>query len=835
MTRGTEPRELPHRKEAEAAVLGGIMWHGAAALEDVRELIGEDDFYVPSYQATFRAMCLLEERGKSIDVIALHDQLLRTGELELVGGVEGLARLDRHATAHNIKAHAEIILEASRLRAIVKAGRDMAEAAMDPDADHTAIVGKAEKAVRNAAGLSKSAGPRSAKELMLEVFEGVRERQRSTEPVTGVATEFYEIDEMTAGLQPGDLVILAARPSMGKAQPLDAKVLTTRGFVAMGDVTVGEELASVDGERSVVTGVFPQGERQVYRITFSDGRSAECCDEHLWKIRYRGWDAPRVVTTAELRVLLTKARYASRLWVDPFSGHYGDRTDLPLDPWLLGNLIGNGSLNSGSVKLSTADELVLGRVRGLLEPLGMTLVYAGGYDYRMVRTGGHRRKGHSGVLPNPIKDALKNLGLWGHLAPTKFIPPRYFDAPLSQRRELLAGLIDSDGWVEKSGSVCYGTSSQQLAADVLRLVRSVGGAGSVAIKHPHYTYKGQKHAGLPSYTCVIQQPDPANWNLTSKRGERIRSSRTRQRRIGVSSIEPTRVTATQCISVSHPSRLYVTDDYIVTHNTALALNIAANACVMPQRFVNAPEGAKPKRVPVLVFSLEMGATQLIERLLCSEARVDYQLLRRGGRMSESEFRALIAAAERVADAPLWIDDQAALSITEMRGRARRWRENPKVFPDPEPNDDGKAPSQLGLVMVDYLQLARGGQKKYASRENEISEISQGLKAMAKDLKMPVVALAQLNRAVDARSDHRPQLSDLRESGAIEQDADVIMFIYREERYLPPTATEEQRAAVENKAEIGIAKQRNGPVGTVNLTFVKKHTRFENPAREYDGP
>jgi replicative DNA helicase len=485
MTRGTEPRELPHRKEAEAAVLGGIMWHGAAALEDVRELIGEDDFYVPSYQATFRAMCLIEERGKSIDVIALHDQLLRTGELELVGGVEGLARLDRHATAHNIKAHAEIILEASRLRAIVKAGRDMAEAAMDPDADHTAIVGKAEKAVRNAAGLSKSAGPRSAKELMLEVFEGVRERQRSTEPVTGVATEFYEIDEMTAGLQPGDLVILAARPSMGK--------------------------------------------------------------------------------------------------------------------------------------------------------------------------------------------------------------------------------------------------------------------------------------------------------------------------------------------------------------TALALNIAANACVMPQRFVNAPEGAKPKRVPVLVFSLEMGATQLIERLLCSEARVDYQLLRRGGRMSESEFRALIAAAERVADAPLWIDDQAALSITEMRGRARRWRENPKVFPDPEPNDDGKAPSQLGLVMVDYLQLARGGQKKYASRENEISEISQGLKAMAKDLKMPVVALAQLNRAVDARSDHRPQLSDLRESGAIEQDADVIMFIYREERYLPPTATEEQRAAVENKAEIGIAKQRNGPVGTVNLTFVKKHTRFENPAREYDGP
>src|SRR5690606_6370989 len=226
----------------------------------------------------------------------------------------------------------------------------------------------------------------------------------------------------------------------------------------------------------------------------------------------------------------------------------------------------------------------------------------------------------------------------------------------------------------------------------------------------------------------------------------------------------------------------------------------------------------------------MGATQLIERVLCAEARVDYSQLRRGGRMMEQDFRGLIAAADRISNAPFYIDDTAAPSILEIRARSRRWRDDRTIFPEPDPNDPNQ--KQLGLVMIDYLQLARGGKARYDSREQEISEISRGLKAMAKELKVPVIALSQLNRAVDSRADHRPQLSDLRESGAIEQDADVIMFIYREERYLSGDVPEEKRREVENKAEIIIGKQRNGPIGTVHLTFMKKHTRFENPAPEY---
>jgi len=254
--------------------------------------------------------------------------------------------------------------------------------------------------------------------------------------------------------------------------------------------------------------------------------------------------------------------------------------------------------------------------------------------------------------------------------------------------------------------------------------------------------------------------------------------------------------------------------------TAFVLNLAQNASVPRERDLLAPVQAV--RQPVLFFSLEMGAQALMERLLCAEAKVDYSKLR-SGQLLEDDLRALISAAERIAQSQLWIDDEAAPSILEMRARARRFRENRKVFCG--------AADEHGLVVVDYLQLARGSKDRYQSREQEISDISRGLKAMAKELRMPVLALSQLNRAVDSRPDHRPQLSDLRESGAIEQDADVILFLYREERYLQADATLEQRRAVEGKAELIIGKQRNGPIGTVHLTFIQKHTQFVNARRE----
>jgi replicative DNA helicase len=211
---------------------------------------------------------------------------------------------------------------------------------------------------------------------------------------------------------------------------------------------------------------------------------------------------------------------------------------------------------------------------------------------------------------------------------------------------------------------------------------------------------------------------------------------------------------------------------------------------------------------VLVLSLEMAREQVVQRLLCAEARVDSHRVRTGY-LEPKDWPRLTNAAGRLADAPIFIDDTAGLTVLEARAKARRM----------------KAEHGLDLVLIDYIQLMRG-RGNVENRQQEISEISRSLKAMAKELRVPVVGLSQLSRAVETRlaREHRPQLSDLRESGALEQDADLIIFLYRPERYkeqseIPP---DQQRLA-----EVIVGKQRNGPTDTVRLTFIPEYASFEN--------
>jgi replicative DNA helicase len=232
--------------------------------------------------------------------------------------------------------------------------------------------------------------------------------------------------------------------------------------------------------------------------------------------------------------------------------------------------------------------------------------------------------------------------------------------------------------------------------------------------------------------------------------------------------------------------------------TALSLNIAANAAFAG--------------VGVAIFSLEMAKEQLVLRMLCSEARVNNSKVR-SGYLSERDFPKLANAAGRLHEALIYIDDTPAISVLELRAKARRLvRDRTK---------------KVGLIVIDYLQLMRG-MGGASNREQEISEISRSLKALAKELAVPVVAISQLNRRVEDRGDRRPMMSDLRESGAIEQDADVIVFIYRDEVY-------NQNSEEKGKAEIIVAKQRNGPIDTVELTFLNEFMRFENytPRDEFD--
>jgi replicative DNA helicase len=276
-----------------------------------------------------------------------------------------------------------------------------------------------------------------------------------------------------------------------------------------------------------------------------------------------------------------------------------------------------------------------------------------------------------------------------------------------------------------------------------------------------------------------------------------------ERKGGITGVSTGFVEFDRMTSGMHPSEMIVIAARPSMGKTALAMNIAEHVAIN-------------EKLPVGVFSLEMSSQQLVQRLLCSRARVNLQKVR-DGFLGERDFPSLTAAASKLAEAKIFIDDTASLTILELRAKARRL----------------KAQQDVQLIIIDYLQLLRSTSRRAQdNRQLEISEISAGLKGLAKELKIPVIVVAQLNRQPEQRTGGKPRLSDLRESGSIEQDADLVGLLVRPELY---EDDEEARAEKSGEAELIIAKQRNGPVGEVPLTFLKEFTRFEDRARNVSEP
>jgi replicative DNA helicase len=917
----------PHSLEAEQSVLGGLMLDNEAA-DRVGDVVGTDDFYSDAHRIVFRHITQLIADGKPADVVTVCEALASTQKLDYVGGLAYVGALAQNVpSAANIRHYANIVRERSILRQLAATATEIAESAFNPMGRNAkTVLDEAEAKVLHIAeqGSRGAANFQSIGQVLPAVVERIETLYNRDDPsdVTGVPTGFADLDRMTSGFQPGDLVVVAGRPSMGKAQPLDARVRMLDGWKAMSDVRVGDALASIDGFPSFVSGVFPQGERQVYRVAFSDGRACECCAEHLWRVHYRAWAVPRVLRTDRIAEMLTRRRYRGRLWIDMPTGEFGSDQALPIDPWVLGALLGDGSFTQATIRFSTAMESLRRRMADRIDA-SLELAYAGGVDWRIVQRTRGREKGIQGATSNRLTAAIRALGLWGLSSHEKFIPRTYLHARRNARLDLLRGLLDTDGWVERWGTIRYATTSPQLADDVAELVRSLGGWCSVRARQPHFEYKGERRDGRTCFNCTIHHPDPASLLLLSEKQVRTITAPIRRKRPTFAAIEPTRIAPTQCIAVTHQTHTYVTDDYVVTHNTALALNIG--------EYVALNTG-----MPVAVFSMEMGASQLAMRLIGSVGKLDQHKLRTG-RLQNDDWDRLSNALGRLNEAPILIDETPALNAIEVRSRARRLM---------------RQYGKLGLVIVDYLQLMQATTQG-ENRATEISEISRSMKSLAKDLSVPVVALSQLNRSLEQRPNKRPVMSDLREcvtgdtlvnladgrrlpirelvgttpevfaidanqrmttaladmvwskgtrpvfnvrlgsghvvcatrehqllthdgwrnvseldrssrvgvscsplqfqpiasiepageqqvydltvpgpacwladgivshnSGAIEQDADVIVFIYRDEVY-------NAESPDKGTAEIIIGKQRNGPIGTVRLTFLGEFTRFES--------
>jgi len=372
-------------------------------------------------------------------------------------------------------------------------------------------------------------------------------------------------------------LLLADELGTGKAQPLDAKVLTPSGWRKIGDLKKGDEIIDPDGGISEITGIHPRGAKEVFKVEMADGFSTECCDEHLWHVqdtndKNRG--TSRILPLKEFREKLVKymgrKKEARHMYFLPLTAavEFKAQGKLPLDPYLLGALLGDGTFKEHAVLISKSDQDFIEGVR-LRLPVGVELVHDRGCDWRISRTA------ESG--PNPLLETIRLLGLAGLESHEKFIPEVYFRASKGERLQLLQGLMDTDGTCEKKhGVTSYSTSSERLKDGIRELVMGLGGVTTLTSRIPTYKYKGEKKKGRLSYNVFVRTP----FNPFTVKSKAIRWEPQRLYR-PIHSATSMGLKETVCISTSSKRQLYVTDGYIVTHNTVSALAALTDKRTLP--------------------------------------------------------------------------------------------------------------------------------------------------------------------------------------------------------------------------------------------------------------
>lgn len=856
-------RPLPHSADAERAILGAVLLDNSFVNQAI-ELLRPDDFYVRAHQHVFRAMINLSERGSEINPILLGEELRREGVLEQVGGVAFISELT-YGLPHftNVSAYAKVVKDKSVLRQLVKVANKVTSEALEEEDEAEVILDHAEQMIFALADERTRQGFSHIKPVADHLLEKVQEMAGRPVMLTGLTSGFNDLDQKTSGLQPSDLIIIAARPSMGKCLAFDSEILLADGSL----VTI-EELYRARSGRLLTLGddfrlkltspsnYVDDGIKPVFRVTTRLGRVIETTLTHPF-LTIDGWQ-PLSHLSPGVRVAVPR-----RLDV------FGDGEWRPCEAKLLGYFLGDGCLTVSS------PTFVVGKP-ALREDFEQAVKEFGNVETvlteRPDKTSTLRIRRSSGLKTNGLTLWFRRLDIYGRNCHTKFIPREVF----SLRRELVAlflnRLFATDGWatVLRSGQAQLGYSSvsERLARQIQHLllrfgviaslkrraVKYKGGrrtawqiditdarsiktfieeigihgkeralrAVSEAVERKRYqtnrdlipvkvwdeiaSLKGDeswaalaRRAGIKGHTNIHVGRRALTRTRLQVLASALRSESLENLASGdvywdeIVSIEDVGLKQVYDLTIPETHNFVAND--ICVHNTAFCLNVAQNAAIKAGAVVG-------------IFSLEMSKESLVMRMLSSEARVDAHRFRTGY-LSRDEWARLAGALGTLADAKIFVDDTPGISVLEMRAKARRLAAEQK---------------RLDLIVVDYLQLMSGGGRRTESRQQEVSQISRELKGLAKELNVPLIALSQLSRAAETRTDHRPQLSDLRESGAIEQDADVVGFIYREEYY---NSTDENS----NKAEIIIAKQRNGPTGTVELAFIKEFTRFEDMWRE----
>lgn len=859
-------RPLPSSEESERVILGAILLDNALVTQAIEKL-SPDDFYSPLHRKIYKAMLALFETSRRIDPILIGEELKKEGALESIGGVASITNLT-YGLPHfsDLQEYTKVVRDKSVVRNLIKVCNQITSEALAEEDDAEVILDNAESMIFALADERTRQGFSHIQPIAETVLAKVQEfAKRESHALTGLATGFRDLDEKTSGLQKTDLIIIAARPSMGKCLSEHSLITLKDGSVK----TIKEIYQQKNAELLTLENNFKfkitspsefidDGVKPVFKVTTGLGREIETTFTHPF-LTINGWRK------------LEEIRVGEKIAVPRILEIFGKNEMRECELKILGYLLGDGCLTKTSPEFTVEKSHLRKDFAEAVSDFGYVETVQSNtsdraFSFRVRQIGG-KKKGK-----NELTEWLKSLEIWGCNSHTKFIPKEVF----TLRKELvglfLNRLFSTDGWacVLKSGQIQIGFSSvsEKMIRQIQHLLLRFGVIAS--LKKRSIKYKDSRRISYQlditdaqsikifaseigilgkekEFEIFLEILKTRNYqtnkdlipleiweHLSIVKGSESWSSLARRAEIkGSSNIHvgkraPSRKRIAQfadCLEDEYLRNLaesevfwdkivsiefagnkqvydltipkthnFIAND-ICVHNTALCLTLAQNAAIM-------------EKAVVAVFSLEMSKEQLVMRMLSSEAKVDAHRFRTGY-LTRDEWGRLAEAIGTLSETQMFIDDTPGISVMEMRAKTRRLVAEHK---------------KLDLIVVDYLQLMSGS-KRTESRQQEVSQISRELKALAKELQVPVVALSQLSRAPEARNPPKPMMSDLRESGSIEQDADVVAFIYREDYYKPS----EENAGV---AELLIAKQRNGPTGTVRLAFLKEFTRFENYYGDY---
>jgi replicative DNA helicase len=700
---GEFERTPPHDIAAEQCVLGGMLL-SKDAISDVLEVIRPHDHYRPAHQLVHEVILDLYGRGEPADAVTVAAELTKRGDIGRMGGAPYLHTLIASVpTAANAGYYARIVRERAILRRLVEVGTRIVQLGYSGDGDADELLDRAEAEVYGVAERRVSEDYLALSEIMpgaLDEIEAIGSRGGG---LTGVPTGFAGLDALTNGLHPGQMIVIAARPALGKALAIDTPLPTPGGWTTMGEVQAGDYLIGADGRPTRVlaaTGVMH--ERPCFEVEFSDGTVIVADAEHQW----------RTTTRASRRQRFSAMAGSAGRPANPANAAIADAHQDVVTTAQLAATVRAPADGRPNHAVAVAQAAVLPARNLPFPPYGLGSWLGG-------RTSNKRH--------GPAQAVLRGLGALGG----KYIPADYLRASEAQRRALLAGLLDAGGQVSSSGTVQFAVTSCRLAADTMELVLSLGYRATM-------TTKPARGRTAESPTCYLITFTPADevFRLARRLVRQTTRAGPATRSRFITDVRPVPSVPVRCVQVDNSDQMYLaTRSWIPTHNSTLALDLARAAAVTHGQ-------------TAVMFSLEMSRNEVTMRLLSAEARVPLHHMRTG-QMGDEDWTRLARRMSEVVNAPLFIDDSPNMSMMEIRAKCRRLKQR----------------HDLRLVIIDYLQLMTSP-KRVENRQQEVSDMSRSLKLLAKELDVPVVAVAQLNRGPEQRGDKRPLLADLRESGCL---------------------------------------------------------------------